>query len=530
MTELREWLVERLARLCAIDADRIDVDRPFREYGLTSRNAVALSGQLAQFLGRPVAPTIIWEHPTVRRLTDHLDGTPHPASKLRHGEAATTARPGETADRALAVVGIGCRLPGGISTPDGLWEFLRAGGDAVRRVPEDRWEAYRLASPAHATVLDRTTQFGGFLDDIEGFDAEFFGISPAESAEIDPQQRMFLEVAWASLEHAGIPADTLAGSRTGVFVGASGDDFARRRMEDLQGINGWSLPGTALSVIANRLSYVLDLCGPSLTVDTACSSSLVALHLAAQSLLTGESELAIVGGVNVLLSPGGTVYADQASASSPTGRCRPFDAGADGIVRGEGCVSVVLKRYGDAVRDGDRVLSLVRATAMNQDGRSNGLTAPSPAAQEALLAQVYASAGIPSAAVAYVEAHGTGTRLGDPIEAGALGNVLGRDRPQAAPLLIGSVKSNLGHLEAAAGLVGLVKNVLALHRGRIPPTLHYTRPNPAIALSALGMEVVSQLTEWPASDGERVAGVSSFGIGGTNAHAVLSDLPRPVRP
>ena len=522
MTELRPWLVERLARLCSVAADRVDIDRPFREYGLSSRNAVALSGQLAQLLERPVAPTVLWEHPTVRRLTDHLTGTSHP--EPGHEPAVVTGRSDDTA---LAVIGIGCRLPGGISSSGAFWELLRSGGDAVRPVPEGRWEAYRRTSPAHAAVLDRTTRLGGYLDDIEGFDAEFFGIPPAEAAELDPQQRLFLEVAWESLEHAGIPADTLEGSRTGVFVGASGDDFARLRMEDLPGITGWSLPGTTLSVIANRLSYLLDLRGPSLTVDTACSSSLVALHLAAQSLLTGESELAVVAGVNVLLSPGGTVYADQAEASSPTGRCRPFDVDADGIVRGEGCVSVVLKRYDDAVGAGDRVLALVRGTATNQDGRSNGLTAPNPAAQQDLLAQAYERARIAPAAVGYVEAHGTGTRLGDPIEAGALGRALGGPaRAESGPLLIGSVKSNLGHLEAAAGLVGLVKNVLALHHGRIPPTLHHTRPNPAAALSDLGLEVVSRLTDWPARAGERVAGVSSFGIGGTNAHAVLSDPPR----
>ncbi|WP_317985910.1 type I polyketide synthase [Streptomyces sp. 5-10] len=528
MTELRQWLVERLAGLCSLPADRIDIDRPFREYGLTSRKAVALSGQLATHLGRPVAPAIAWEHPTIRQLSERLTATAPPVPASRQGSGRTFPQDGATE---LAVVGVGCRLPGGISSPHGFWELLRSGGDAIREVPEGRWEAYRRTSPGHAAVLDRTTRTGGYLDDIEGFDAEFFGIAPAESAEMDPQQRMFLEVAWESLEHAGIPPDGLAGSRTGVFVGASGDDFARQRMEDLPGINGWSLPGTTLSVIAGRLSYLLDLRGPSLTVDTACSSSLVGLHLARQSLLTGESDLAIVGGVNVLLSPGGTVYTDQAAASSAGGRCRPFDAAADGIVRGEGCVSVVLKRYDDALRDQDRVLALLRGTAVNQDGRSNGLTAPSPAAQRALLTQAYDTARIAPTDVGYVEAHGTGTRLGDPIEAGALAGVLaGSARTGTGPLLIGSVKSNLGHLEAAAGLAGLVKSVLALHYGRIPPTLHFTRPHPAVALDDLGLEVVARLTPWPTGEGERVAGVSSFGIGGTNAHAVLTDLPRTVRP
>ncbi|WLW50153.1 type I polyketide synthase [Streptomyces sp. YU58] len=525
MTELRQWLRERLAEMCALPVDRIDIDRPFRDHGLSSRQLVALSGRLAQHLGTPLAPAVVFEHPTVRRLADHLTGPAEPTASRPPAAAPLPRRDGAV----LAVVGIGCRLPGGITSPAGFWEFLRTGGDAVRQVPEDRWETYRSASPAHATVLDRTMSAGGYLDEIEGFDAEFFGISPAEAAEMDPQQRMFLEVAWESLEHAGIPADSLAGTRTGVFVGASGDDFARHRMDDLPGISGWSLPGSTLSVIAARPSYLLDLRGPSLTVDTACSSSLVALHLAAQSLLSGESDLALVGGVNILLSPGGTVYADQAGASSPSGRCRPFDASADGIVRGEGCVGVVLKRYDDAIRDEDRVLALVRGTATNQDGRSNGMTAPSPAAQESLLLQAYERAGIAPGAVGYVEAHGTGTRLGDPIEAGALGRALGGADRAHGSLLIGSVKSNVGHLEAAAGLAGLVKSVLALHHGQIPPTLHFTRPDPALALADLGLRVVSRLTPWPAEEGERVAGVSSFGIGGTNAHAVLSDPPRPVR-
>ncbi|MFG3259808.1 type I polyketide synthase [Streptomyces sp. NPDC048172] len=525
MSALRHWLTEQLAERCALPPGQIDIDRPFREYGLRSREATALSGRLAAHLGRPLAPTLLWQHPTVRRLAAHLEevaddglegteGGPSPSGPAEGGHGGG-AMP-------LAVVGAGCRLPGGLGSPAALWEFLRDGGDAVSELPSGRWEEYRGASPAHASVLDRTTAVGGFLDDVGAFDADFFGIPPGECAEMDPQQKLFLEVAWEALEHAGIPTEHLAGTSCGVFVGASGDDFARRRMEALGDISGWTLQGSALSVIANRLSYLLDLNGPSLTVDTACSSSLVAVHLAAQSLRTGESDLAIVGGVNVLLSPGGTVYADQAEASSPTGRCRPFDAAADGIVRAEGCVALVLKPYAEALRSGDRVLALLHGSAVNQDGRSNGLTAPSPSAQEALLRRAWHAAGTDPARLGYVEAHGTGTRLGDPIEAGALGRARG---PAPRPLRIGSVKANFGHLEAAAGLAGTLKCVLALHHGRLPPTPHHHRAHPDIDFTGLGLDVVARLTRWDAPQGRRLAGVSSFGIGGTNAHAVLSDAP-----
>ncbi|HUO38136.1 MAG TPA: type I polyketide synthase, partial [Mycobacterium sp.] len=425
----------------------------------------------------------------------------------------------------IAVIGLGCRFPGGIHGPDALWQFLCEGRSAVAQVPPDRWQPFDDGSPEAAAALSRTTRWGAFLDDIDAFDAEFFEISPSEAAKMDPQQRLLLEVAHEALEHAGIPATSLRHTQTGVFAGACLGEYGYLASADLNQVTAFSGTGGALSIIANRLSYLLDLRGPSVAVDTACSSSLVAVHLACQSLRTGDSALAIAAGVNLLLSPAVTRSFDEAEAMSKTGRCQAFDAGADGFVRGEGCGVAVLKRLNDALRDGDRVLAVVRGSAVNQDGRSNGLMAPNPAAQMAVLRTAYSHAGIEPREVDYVEAHGTGTLLGDPIEARALGSVLGRARPESLPLLVGAVKSNLGHLEAAAGIAGFIKAVLAVQYGHIPPNLHFHAPNPHIPFRDLRLKVVAEPTNWPSNGRPRRAGVSSFGFGGTNAHVVLEQGP-----
>ncbi len=380
-----------------------------------------------------------------------------------------------------------------------------------------------------AATLARTTRWGAFLNEIDVFDAEFFGISPGEAAEIDPQQRLVLEVACEALENAGIPADSLRRTQTGVFVGACLSEYGLLASRDLSQVDAWTATGGALSIIANRLSYCLDLRGPSVAVDTACSSSLVAVHLACQSLRTGESALAIAAGVNLLLSPAVTRSFDQAHAMSQTGGCHSFDAAADGTVRGEGCGVVVLKRLADAVRDGDPVLAVVRGSAVNQDGRSNGLMAPNPVAQTAVLRAACSNAGVSPRDVDYVEAHGTGTPLGDPIEARALGTVYGRARPEGSPLFVGSVKTNLGHLEAAAGVAGFIKAVLAVQRGHIPPNRHFETPNPHIPFQRLRLKVVAEPTDWSTARRRR-AGVSSFGFGGTNAHVVIEQAPDVVAP
>ncbi|ORX01007.1 polyketide synthase [Mycobacterium triplex] len=425
----------------------------------------------------------------------------------------------------MAVIGLGCRFPGDISGPDAYWRFLCEGRSSVAEVPAERWLPFDDGSPEIATALAGTTRWASVLTDVDGFDAEFFEISPHEATAMDPQQRLLLEVAWEALEHAGIPAETLRRSQTGVFAGACATDYGYLAGTDLRRVDAWSNIGGALSIIANRLSYFLDLRGPSVSVDTACSSSLVAVHMASQSLRSGDCDLAIAAGVNLLLSPAIFRSFDGAEALSPTGACKSFDADADGFVRGEGCGAVILKRVSDAVRDGDRVLAVLRGSAVNQDGRSNGLMAPNPAAQMAVLRAACANAGVAPHQVDYVETHGTGTLLGDPIEARALGTVLGRGRPADGPLLIGAVKSNMGHLEGAAGIAGLIKAVLAVHRGHIPPNLNYHTPNPHIPFDEMRLKVVAEPTDWPDTGLPRRAGVSSFGFGGTNAHVVVEQAP-----
>src|SRR6202171_4686062 len=460
---LRQWLVDYLVRNVGCNPDEVDLDSSLSDLGVGSRDAVVLSGELAELLGRPVSPVEFWEHPTINALVGFLTA---PESE----SAADAALPADrgSVDEPIAVIGLGCRFPGEICGPDALWQFLCEGRSSITEVPADRWVPFDDGSPEVAAALAGTTRWGSFLSDIDAFDAEFFEISPREAAKMDPQQRLLLEVACEALEHAGIPANSLRRSQTGVFVGACSSEYGYLASSDLSQVDAWTGTGGALSIIANRLSYFLDLRGPSVAVDTACSSSLVAVHLACQSLRMNDSHLAIAAGVNLLRSPAVFHGFDQAGALSPTGRCHAFDAAADGFVRGEGCGVVVLKRLSDAVRDGDRVLALVRGSAINQDGRSNGLMAPNPAAQMAVLRAAYANAGVHPYEVDYVEAHGTGNFLGDPIEARALGTVLGRGRPEDSPLLIGTVKTNIGHLEGAAGMAGWMQAVLAAQKGRSP--------------------------------------------------------------
>jgi phthiocerol/phenolphthiocerol synthesis type-I polyketide synthase B len=521
--DLRHWLVDYLVTNIGCSPDDIDFDASMNDLGVGSRDSVVLSGELSELLGRQISPVEFWQHPTIGELARFLSGS----------GPGTDAGPVFDHDRLsidepIAVIGLGCRLPGAIAGPEALWQFLREARSAVEEVPSDRWAPYDDGSPAVAAALSRTTRWGSFVDDVDAFDAEFFDISLREAAKMDPQQRLLLEVAWEALEHAGIRASSLRRTQTGVYVGASITEYGYLASTDLPNVDAWSNAGGALSIIANRLSYFLDLRGPSVTVDTACSSSLVAVHLACQSLRTQDTDMAIAGGVNLLMSPAVFRGFDQSGALSPTGACHAFDAEADGFVRGEGCGVVVLKRLSDAVRDGDRLLAVVRGSAVNQDGRSNGLLAPNPAAQMAVLRAAYANAGVPPHEVDYVETHGTGTLLGDPIEARALGTVLGRGRPEQAPLLLGAVKSNLGHLEAAAGITGFIKAVLAVYRGSIPKNLHFRNPNPHIAFDQMRLKVVAEQQEWPTVQHPRRAGVSSFGFGGTNAHVVIEQAPASV--
>ncbi|MFJ7147003.1 type I polyketide synthase [Streptomyces sp. NPDC100445] len=424
----------------------------------------------------------------------------------------------------VAVVGLSCRYPGGADSPDAFWELLVQGRDGTGDGAE-RWAPYADVGQEHAAVVRNTTSRGGFLADIAGFDAEFFGVSPREAELMDPQQRLLLELAWEALEHAGIPPLGLGGSDCGVFVGVGSDDYGRRLLEDLPGIEAWTGIGAALCATANRISHSLDLRGPSLAVDTACSASLVGVHLARRSLLCGESDVALAAGVNLMVAPGLSVTLDRAGATSPDGRSKPFDAAADGYGRGEGAGVLVLKRLSDAERAGDRVLAVIRGSGVSQDGRTAGIMAPDGDAQADLLRGTYARCGIAPGTVDYVEAHGTGTVAGDPLEAGALAAVVGAGRPAGSPCLIGSVKGNIGHLEAGSGIAGMIKTILALVHEEIPPSAHFSTPNPLIPWEGSGLRVTRELTPWPRGGRPRRAGVSSFGYGGTIAHVVLEEAP-----
>src|SRR5262245_41975077 len=428
----------------------------------------------------------------------------------------------------IAIIGLGCRFPGA-SGPETFWQLLCAGGDAITQVPADRWPIDAYYDPNPATPGKMSTRYGGFLPCIDHFDPYFFGISPREATSMDPQQRLLLEVSWEALEHAGQVPAQLAGTPTGVFIGLSNSDYSRLLVAYPGYIDAYFGTGNVYSVTAGRISYFLGLHGPSLVVDTACSSALVAVHLACQSLRTGECRMALAGGVNLMLSPAFYIAFSKAHMLAADGHCKTFDAAADGYVRGEGGGMVVLKRLTDAQADGDRILALVRGTAVNQDGHSNGLTAPNGLAQEALLRTALAQARVAPADVSYVEAHGTGTALGDPIEVQALGAVLGEGRTAANRLLLGSVKTNIGHLEAAAGIAGLIKVVLALQHQELPPHLHLHTPNPHIAWDQLPVSVPTERTAWPAGARRRVAGVSAFGFSGTNAHVLVEEAPAVPR-
>jgi acyl transferase domain-containing protein len=427
----------------------------------------------------------------------------------------------------IAIVGMACRFPGGADTPDRYWEMLAAGTDAITEIPGERWPIDAYYDPDPLAPGKMSTKYGGFVSNLDRFDAAFFGVSPREALNMDPQQRLLMEVAWEALADAGQVRTGLAGSDTGVFVGACTFDYWSRCTAARS--DAYTGSGNAHSIIANRLSYFLDLRGPSLAVDSACSSSLVAVRLACQSLRARECRLAIAGGVNALLSPRPYVFLSKAGMLAPDGRCKTFDARANGYVRGEGCGVIVLKRLSDALADEDRIIALVRGTAVNQDGRSNGLTAPSLPAQEAVIDQALKEARVSPHEVGFVEAHGTGTPLGDPIEVEALQAVLGRDRPREATCVLGSVKANIGHLEAAAGIAGVIKAALCVERGMIPPHLHLQRLNPNIRLEGTPFDVSGQLAPWPDGYRVRLAGVSSFGFGGTNAHVILAEAPAETR-
>jgi acyl transferase domain-containing protein/SAM-dependent methyltransferase len=430
----------------------------------------------------------------------------------------------------IAIIGVGCRYPGA-DGPDEFWRLLQSGGDAITEIPGSRWATEAYFDPDPDAAGKMSTRCGGFLRDVDRFDADFFGISRREAVSLDPQQRILLEVAWHALEHAGQAPDKLFGSQTGVFIGIAGFDYwpAQLRTGGLRAIDAYFATGISHSVASGRLSYVLGLQGPSVSLDTACSSSLVAVHLAVQSLRSGECDLALAGGVNLILTPETLITLTKARMMAPDGRCKTFDAAADGFVRSEGCGVVVLKRLSQALACGDNILAVIRGSAVNQDGRSSGLTAPNGPSQQAVIRKALAESGIEPGDVSYVEAHGTGTSLGDPIELQALAAALRSNRPDGQPLLTGSVKTNIGHAETAAGVAGLIKVALSLQHETIPPQVHFHQPSPQVPWAELGIAVPVAPVPWPRTDRPRRAGVSSFGFSGTNAHMIVEEAPVPER-
>lgn len=428
----------------------------------------------------------------------------------------------------IAIIGMGCRFPGKANHPQAYWNLLHNGIDAITEVPLDRWDcdAYYDSNPEAPGKM--YTRYGAFLEDIDQFDPQFFGVSPREAAGIDPQQRLLLEVTWEALEHSGQAPEKLRGSQTGVFLGFFMEDYSRLLVnsDDCLSIDAYNTLGSLRALAAGRLAYVFDWRGPTFQVDTACSSTLLAIHLACQSLRAKESNLALAGGANLILTPEATIGLCKLKALSPDGHCKTFDATANGYSRGEGCGMVVLKRLSDALADKDNILAVIRGSAVNHDGHSNGITAPNGTAQESVIRQALKNAKVEQKDIQYVETHGTGTPLGDPIEVLALSKVLSAGRTKDTPLHIGSVKTNFGHLEGAAGVASLMKVVLALQHQKIPPNLHFQTPNPYIPWEEISVKVPTVAIPWPEKEGSRLAGVSSFGMSGTNVHLILEQAPQ----
>ncbi|KMO66817.1 Phthiocerol/phenolphthiocerol synthesis polyketide synthase type I PpsA [Mycolicibacterium chubuense] len=532
VNEMREWLRNWIGNATGQSPDSISESTPMVELGLSSRDAVAMASDIEDLTGVTLTATIAFRHPTIESLaTVIIEGEPE--DDLSDIDSEDWSRDGDEGRLNIAIVGVGTRFPGDMNTPDEMWSALLDGRDAITDLPEGRWSEF-LSEPRIAERVAKARTRGGYLTDIKGFDAEFFALSKMEADNIDPQQRMALELTWEALEHARIPASSLRGENVGVFIGSSVNDYMFMSVADPTVAHPYAITGNSSAVIANRVSYFYDFRGPSMAIDTACSSALVAVHEGMKALRAGDADVVIAGGVNALITPLVTLGFDEVGGVlAPDGRIKSFSQDADGYARSEGGGMVVLKRLADARRDGDDILAVIAGGAVNHDGRSNGMLAPNPDAQEAVLRKAYKDAGIDPRAVDYVEAHGTGTILGDPIEADALGRVIGRGRAADKPALLGAVKSNVGHLESAAGAASLAKVALALRNDKIPPSINYTGPNPYIDFDKEHLKVADTVTDWPRYSGRAIAGVSGFGFGGANAHLVVrevlaSDLVEPA--
>ncbi|HEY2735902.1 MAG TPA: beta-ketoacyl synthase N-terminal-like domain-containing protein, partial [Polyangiales bacterium] len=484
---------------------KLAADQPLRQLGLDSLMAVELRNRIAARFERRLSATLLFDHPTLDKLANHL----LESVLALEPSSQPTARAAVAADEPIAIVSMACRLPGGVDTPESLWNALAEGRDLVEDFPVERWDVESLYDPDPEAVGKSYTRQGGFIHGVDQFDASFFEIAPREARAMDPQQRLLLEASWEALERAGIVPASLNESTTGVYIGTFDSGYSDG--VTLEQLDGYIATGAFPAVASGRLAYTLGLQGPAVTVDTACSSSLVAVHLASQALRTGDCDLALAGGVSLLLKPHGFVEFSRLRGLSPSGRCRSFSDDADGASWAEGCGVVLLKRLSDAQRDGDRVLALIRGTALNQDGRSQGLTAPNGPAQERVIRRALESSGLTPRDIDYVEAHGTGTSLGDPIEAGALAEVFGRERAGMKRLWLGSLKSNMAHAQAAAGISGLIKVVLSLEHEQLPKTLHADKPARHVDWENSGLALVRERENWSRGKRVRRAGVSSFG-------------------
>ncbi|HET8842172.1 MAG TPA: beta-ketoacyl synthase N-terminal-like domain-containing protein, partial [Ktedonobacteraceae bacterium] len=527
---LQSWLVSRLAERLSLEPAEIDIHESFSNYGLDSATAVELSGELEALLERELSPTLFFDYPNIGVLLRHLLQDKKNAAPDFHQQETAS---GDRFREPIAIIGMGCRFPGNANTPEQFWHLLQNGVDAVTEVPSTRWNSHTFYDPDPEMPGKMYTRAGAFLQDLDQFDAHFFGISPREAVRMHPQQRLLLEVAWEALENAGQKLESLAESRTAVYVGVMAThDYALLQTQsgDATYIDDpYFGIGNASSITSGRLSYLFNLQGPNLAVDTACSSSLVAVHLASESLRNHECSMALAGGVSTNLHPEQMINACKMHMLSPDGLCKTFDADANGFVMGEGCGVVVLKRLSDALSAKDPILAVIRGSAVNQDGQSNGITAPNKFAQEAVIRQALAQARVDPLAVSYVEAHGSATSLGDPIEIEALAATFGQARSLAHPLMVGSVKTNIGHLAGAAGIAGLIKTVLALQHKEIPPHLHLKTRNPHVHWDVCPVVIPTVRLSWSADDEKpRLAGVSSFGWSGTNAHVILEEGPQIV--